>query len=240
MYAPVKACLEAQGWQVRAEVEGADAAAMRDGRLLMAEMKLTLNLDVVLQAVGRQRTADVVYIAVPRKNAAMRTQRWRDTLDLLKRLNLGLIVVSCAGGRPDAEELIEPAMPDAPVAKGRAVHRRVRAVRELNGRSGDFNTGGVHGQKLMTAYREAALRVAAKLENGGPMSAKRLKPDGETSRRTYMILKNNHYNWFRPTGNALFELTDEGRAALAVYGGVLSCSCTDNEYDDVFSGTVIE
>jgi hypothetical protein len=115
----------------------------------------------------------------------------------------------------------------------------VRIERELNGRSGDWNTGGVHGRKLVTAYREAALRVARQLAAGGLMSAKHLKPAGETSRRTYLILTNNHYGWFMRMGKGLFGLTDEGRKALGVYGEIVAGEAAVPD-DDVFSGTVVE
>lgn len=240
MYAPVKAYLQAQGWQVKAEVEGCDAAALKGSRLLMAEMKLTLNLDVILQGIERQRMADIVYIAVPRKSGAMRTQRWRDILSLLKRLNLGLLVVSISGGQSDVEELIEPTQSEGSPARGRAVRKRVSVLRELNGRSGDWNTGGVHRQKLMTAYREAALRIASRLAENGPMSAKQLKPAGERSTASYLIMKNNHYNWFKPLGGGLFGLTDEGHAALRTYGEVIGANGTVTADEDVFGGTVEE
>jgi hypothetical protein len=237
LYAPVKAYLQAQDWEVKAEVSGCDAVAMRDGRLLAVEMKLTLNLDVLLQAVGRQRIADAVYIAVPKKPGAMRTQRWRDTLELLKRLNLGLLVVSGIGAQPDVEEFIEPAIPGGAAARGSAVRRRLRAMKEFTSRTGDRNTGGVHGRKLITAYREAALRLAARIAEGGPMSARQLKPEGEKSRGTYTILKNNPYHWFEPAGGGLFALTNEGREALALYGEVLCAMDASMSSEEVFGGT---
>lgn len=238
MYAPVKAYFQSQGWDVKAEVQGCDMAALREGRLLMAEMKLTLNLDVVLQAVERQSAADTVYIAVPGKKKAMRTQRWRGSLELLKRLNIGLIVVWATAGAYDVEELVEPAEGGGQ-PRGRAARKRVRIEQELNGRTGDWNTGGVHAHKLVTAYREAALRVAKQLAQGAPMSAKQLKPAGERSTRTYRMLTDNHYGWFRRLGQGLFGLTDEGVKALAVYGEIVAGSEPAVD-DDVFSGTVTE
>jgi hypothetical protein len=237
MYAPAKAYFQSQGWEVKSEVQGCDIAAQRGGRLMLAEMKLTLNLDVLLQAVERQRAADIAYIVVPGKKKAMRTQRWRGSLELLKRLNIGLVVVWAAGGAFDAEELVEPAE-TGERPRGRAARKRVRIEQELNGRSGDWNTGGVHARKLVTAYREAALRVAQKLACGEPMSAKQLKPCGETSARTYRMLRDDHYGWFRRLGNGLFGLTDGGRKALAVYGEIVSGGAEPEE--DVFSGTVEE
>ncbi len=239
LYSPVKAFLHTRGWDVKAEVQGWDGAACRDGKLLAVEMKLTLNLEVILQAVQRQRVADTVYIAVPVKRAAMRTQRWRDTLELLKRLNIGLLAVTMAEGGHDVEELIEPVESQGPAARGHAVRRRIRVLQELNGRSGDYNTGGVHKVKLVTAYREAALQLASKLADSGPMSAKQLKPDGQKSRATYNILTANHYNWFQKLGGGLFDITDAGRAALQTYSEVLNHACTGSIGDEeVFAGTV--
>jgi hypothetical protein len=239
LYAPVKAYLQALGWEVKAEVTGCDAAAMKDGKLLAAELKLTLNLDVVLQAVGRQRIADIVYIAVPKKPKSMRSQRWRDTLELLKRLNIGLLIVSNPGGRPDVEEWIEPVQPEeAKPPRGRASRRRLRAMNEFSRRTGDRNTGGVRGRKIITAYREAALRLAARLNESGPASAKEMKPEGENSKKTYALLKNNHYGWFKPLGGGLFDVTEQGRAALDIYHGILE---DDTPPDDAeFSGTIAE
>lgn len=243
LYAPVKGFLQSQGWDVKAEVQGCDGAACRDGKLLAVELKLTLNLDVILQAVQRQRVADAVYVAVPAKRAAMRTQRWRDTLELLKRLNIGLLAVSVAEGGHDVEELIEPVIAHGAPVRGHAVRRRVRILKEIEGRTGDFNTGGVHREKLVTAYREAALRLAAKLDQSGPMAARQLKPVGEKSTGTYRILTANHYNWFRKLGDGLFDVTDAGRAALHTYSEVLELSGKDAEVatdEDVFAGTVEE
>lgn len=241
LYAPVKACLQALGWEVKAEIEGCDAAAMKDGKLLAVEMKLSLNLDVLLQAVGRQRIADAVYVAVPKKPAAMRLRRWRDTLELLKRLNIGLLVVSITGGRADVEELIEPstyegAKPPKP-PRGRAAYRRLRAMNEFALRTGDRNTGGVRSQKLITAYREAALRLAAKLAESGPASAKQLKPEGEKSKGTYSILYDNHYGWFKALGGGMFDVTEQGRKALKIYGETLNAPEGEST-EDMFAGTV--
>jgi len=241
LYAPVKAYLQAQGWEVKAEVSHCDAAAVKDGRLLAVEMKLTLNLDVVLQAVGRQKMADAVYVAVPKKLGAIRSQRWRDTLELLKRLNLGLLVVSITGGQPDIEELIEPSLANETKSppRGRAAYKRLRAMNEFSRRTGDRNTGGVRGQKIMTAYREAALRLAAEIADGGPASAKQLKPDGEKSRGTYTILKGNPYGWFKFLGDGRFDVTEQGREALKIYGEILNApDSKPAEEEDFFSGTV--
>lgn len=58
--------------------------------------------------------------------------------------------------------LAEPG--DAPPQARSAVRRRERLLYEFRERSGDYNTGGSTRVKLVTAYREKALRVALALQ----------------------------------------------------------------------------
>ena len=67
LYAPVKAFLEAQGYEVKGEVAGADVVAMRadDPDPVIVELKLGMNLTLVQQGIARQAISDFVYLAVP-------------------------------------------------------------------------------------------------------------------------------------------------------------------------------
>lgn len=231
LYAPVKAYFTAQGWDMKAEVAHCDAVAMKDDRLLAVELKLTLNLDVILQGIARQRVADLVYLAVPAKGKAMTSPRWGDTVNMLQRLNLGLVVVSRGRIGNDVRELLTPA--DNGADRQRSQRLRLTTLREFTQRAGDPNTGGTRGLKLMTAYRQRALELAAMLEQNGPATAKALKPEGEISRRTWLILKQNHYGWFVSAGDGRFALTDAGRTALSQYAGAMAPT-----EEDEFGGTV--
>lgn len=73
---------------------------------------------------------------------------------------MGLITVTFYKTKaPFVEVLCEPEMA---VQKGRtAIRRKERLLYEFRERSGDYNTGGVTRAKLVTAYREKTLRVAA-------------------------------------------------------------------------------
>ena len=66
LYAPVRDFLAAQGFTVRAEVHRCDVAATRGGDLVIVELKVALSLELLAQAVKRQRLTDTVYLAVPR------------------------------------------------------------------------------------------------------------------------------------------------------------------------------
>lgn len=93
LYEPVRDWLMKAGWTVRAEVKGCDIAAMDGERLVLVELKTSMNFEVVLQAVDRQRTGDLVYIAVPAKMRTFTGKRWKLATHLLKRLEIGLLLV---------------------------------------------------------------------------------------------------------------------------------------------------
>lgn len=76
LYAPVKAFLEAQGYEVKAEVKDCDVVAVRDdAEPVIVELKLQLSLTLLLQGVDRQAISDHVYVCVPSGKGA----RWRHT-----------------------------------------------------------------------------------------------------------------------------------------------------------------
>ena len=67
LYAPVKAWLEARGFEVKAEVGAADVVAVKDGEEpVIIELKTSFSLVLLQQAVARQAVTDAVYVAVPR------------------------------------------------------------------------------------------------------------------------------------------------------------------------------
>ena len=63
LYPPLKEFLTHQGYEVKGEVEHCDVIAVRgDEPVVVVELKLSLNLTVVLQAVDRLQISDIVYI----------------------------------------------------------------------------------------------------------------------------------------------------------------------------------
>ena len=65
LYGPVRSYLEGLGYDVKGEVKDCDVAAVRDGELIVVELKRGFTLELVFQAMDRQRVADGVYVAVP-------------------------------------------------------------------------------------------------------------------------------------------------------------------------------
>lgn len=208
--APVVAWLEAQGWTVRSEVERCDLVARRGDELVAVELKRRFETSLLVQAAYRQRAVDSVYVAIPRP-PDLRSAGFQGVLHLLRRLELGLLVVSL-GRTPRVQVAQHP----APFTRRRSGAKRRAILEEMSGRSGDWNVGGSTRRPLVTAYRESAIFVACALERTGEASPRRLRELG-TGDRTRAILYDDVYGWFSRVGRALYALSPRGREELARY-----------------------
>ena len=221
LYVPVKDWLENRGYLPRGEVKGIDVVALKGETMLAIELKTTLNLEVILQAVDRQRMADIVYIAVPKKGKVLFTKRWEMLVHLLKRLELGLLLVSFKGNMSYVEEAIEPIPFDRVLSRAKMKKRKENVLSEFNKRHGSPNMGGVNKTKIITAYRETALTIAYHLNINGPLSTKKLRELG-TGPKTSVILNRNFYQWFKSETKGIYSLTSEGENAIIQYGEFLN------------------
>jgi hypothetical protein len=219
LYPIVKRFLEAAGFRVKGEICGCDAVAIRDGekqRLAVVEMKLGFNLELLLQAVDRMRSADEVWLAVPTSRRGR--DRDRRVHRLCRLLGFGLIAVDITGDR--LEVLCEPGsyLPRADTK------RRKRLMTEHARRSGDPSPGGSTRQPLMTAYRQRALACAALLRDGfsRPRDLRAMAPDAGP------ILRRNVYGWFERAERGVYRLTSQGEAALIRWPGEISASQLPN------------
>lgn len=210
---PLIPWLRAQGWTVRSEVRDCDMAAVRDGELLVLELKRSLTLALVVQAAKRQRLTDTVYLAIPRPES---TWRWRQenrgVLHLLRRLELGLLFVSLDPDRPPVDPVIHP----LPFTRRRAAPARRAVLEEIGKRSADYNVAGSRRRKLMTAYRESAIRIACFLAAAGSQAPKSLRVLG-TGAKTQRLLYDNVYGWFQRSARGAYRLSARGRKELDEY-----------------------
>jgi hypothetical protein len=214
LYPTVKRFLEAAGFQVKGEIHGCDIVAVHHGaqpqRLAIVEMKLGLNLDLLLQAVDRMRVADEIWLAVPA------TGRGRDRDPRVHRLcrliGLGLMAVNPA--RDVVEVLTEPG-PYRPRPDRR---RRMRVLSEHARRKGDPSAGGSTRQPVMTAYRQRAL-ACAKILRAGPGRPRELRVVAPDAGR---ILLRNVYGWFERIEPGVYRLSSAGEVALQYWGDGLS------------------
>lgn len=216
LYQPLYNYLSAQGYTVRSEVKNCDITAVKGDELIVVEMKRSFNATLLMQAVQRQRLVDSVYVAIPRPKGGKRGSNWYGMCHLLRRLELGLILVVPEGKASNVEIVFHPGPYDRAknMLKGKKGKRSI--LQEINARNGDFNVGGSTGRKLVTAYREAAIHIACCIEKHGPQSAAQLKKLG-TGDKTYSILSENYYGWFERVSKGIFGLTLEGQASLIQY-----------------------
>jgi hypothetical protein len=205
LYQPVKAYLEARGFEVKGEIHGCDIVALRPGEpplVVIAELKLSFTLELVLQAVDRLRVADEVWLAV------IGTRRGRDQDPRVQRLcrflGLGLLTVDIALGA--IAVLAEPS-PYKPRAN---LPQRRRLMKEHGDRHGDPALGGSTRQPVMTAYRQRAFACAIALQDGPlrPRDLRLMAPDAGA------ILLRNVYGWFERVKPGVYRLGAEGTAAL--------------------------
>lgn len=213
LYEPVKKLLEEKGYTVKGEVGDCDVyAATPDGKTLAVELKVRLNLDVIIQAAQRQKVSDSVYIAVPspRKSGL---KRWQNICHLLRRLEIGLITVKPEG----ANITFEAKAFDRAAAYRRSKKTREKIEEEFSLRHGDLNVGGTKG-KTVTLYRERAVLIAALTDKYGKIRFMDV-PYMTGNPKASAIIKNNYYGWFEHDGK-YFWLTDKGKEELLNYSGL--------------------
>lgn len=223
LYSPIKRYYEARGYEVRSEVMHCDMVAVHPDRneTVIVEMKKTFNLALLLQGIERLRLEADVVLAVERnrKKSGAVNQRFGDLTELCRMLGLGLMTVTFYKTKaPVIEMLCEPG--DPPI-RGVRHRKRERLLTEFRERSGDYNVGGSANRKLVTAYREKALRCAYVLQVKGPSSPKDVAALTGFS-RSGQLMRENHYGWFRRIERGKYALQPLGADALADYGNVLS------------------
>ena len=211
LYPPLKHFLIQQGYEVKGEVQNCDVIAVRgDERVVVVELKLSINLTVVLQAVDRLQITDTVYIGVPKGIAVLKKRR-KHVVKLLRMLGLGLIVMDPAAAAGGVDVLCDPSG-----YKPRQVKQRThRLLGEFMHRVGDPNAGGSSVRRgIMTAYRQKALAIAEYLREHGKTKAA-IIARSLAEPRTRVILYDNVYGWFDRLGQGVYALSPRGEIEFA-------------------------
>ena len=108
LFAPLRDFFDQLGYEVHGEVGACDLTASKDDELIIVEMKRSLNMQVLIQAVKRQRLTSEVYIAIFRPHYSLSSRKWKDRCYLVRRLELGLIIVSFLNDRPQVDFVLHP------------------------------------------------------------------------------------------------------------------------------------
>jgi hypothetical protein len=191
---------------VKGEIGGCDLVGLKGDDppvVVICELKLSFNLELLMQAVDRAGACDEVWLAArlsARGKGRESDARYRN---LCRRLGFGMLAVTNSG---DVEVIVTP--PTA--APRRNPKKRSRLVSEHQRRKGDPVLGGSTRAPIMTAYRQQALACAFAMTDG-PRRVRDLKPEIPDAPK---ILQHNVYGWFDRAERGVYVLTEAGRAAL--------------------------
>jgi hypothetical protein len=211
LYLPIKRFLESQHYEVKGEIRGCDVFAVRGSEdPVVVELKLALNLNVILQAVDRLAVTPKVYVGVPKRCRTLHTRR-RQIIKLLRMLGLGLLAVGQGRERASVGVLLDP----GEFRPRKSKPRQERLLGEFTRRVGDPNLGGTRGG-LMTAYRQTALEIARFLHTNGPTKASYVaRAVGEPNARA--ILYRDVYGWFERAALGVYALAPRGVRETALW-----------------------
>ena len=210
LYPPLKEFLESQHYEVKGEVGECDVVAVRGTEPpVVVELKLSFNLDVVLQAVDRLAMTPAVYIGVPADCKSLR-RRKRRAVKLLRMLGLGLIGIDPRRTIGSVDVLLDPGDYKPRLSK----RRRGRLLGEFLQRVGDPNPGGTERRRgIMTAYRQRAISVALFLRDHGATKASEIAHAlGEPTTRD--MLYRDVYGWFDRVSRGVYVLSPRGRREI--------------------------
>lgn len=223
LYKPVKMWLESKGCTVKAEIHDLDVVGMMDcGAILAVELKRKLNLEVINQAVLRQKIADFTYIAVEHDFKAYDSKRFQDTLNTLRRLEIGLLTINFRAIEPEVYVILEAAPFDRSKSINSAKKAKARLIKEFHRRSGDYNNGGSSKTKIMTGYREECLRITWLLKQNGILTTKEIRNLFPSCTKTTSLLNQNFFKWYERVSRGTYQITEQGEKALEEYAGIVS------------------
>jgi len=215
--APLQAYLEAQGYQVNCEVNHCDMTATKGDEMLVIELKLRMSLRFLYQCLNRKLITDSVYLALPVEGGYATPPEFKNLKSLLKRLEMGLILVRFLKTKTKVEIIQHPDTWQAP----RRPSRQRAIVREIQARGTEYNIAGVSGRETkITAYRKKVLKIASHMTDGNlwsPVDLRKLNCDAATGQ----ILRQNHYGWFVREGRGKYRLAEAGREALKNYRSMI-------------------
>ena len=213
LYLPLKQFLESQGYEVKGEVQDCDVVAIREDEApVIVELKLSLNLNVVLQAVDRLALTPKVYVGTPKQCKTLLKQR-KHILKLLRMLGLGLVVIEPTRTKSSVEVLLDPCDYRPRKSKSRQEYLLDEFVRRV----GDPNLGGSEKRKgIMTAYRQSALAIAKYLHTQGPTKASHIAKNLDEP-KARGILYRDVYGWFNRVSLGIYEISPRGIQELLLW-----------------------
>ena len=223
LYPAIKQYLEKQGYEVKAEITDCDVVAVRqDEPPIVIELKLSFSLPLLFQAIDRQDLTDEVYVAIPKPSRKSGNALWkrhrRSLLKLCKRLGIGFITIDMKKSPGRAVEVHCDPLPYRPRKNKR---RTGRLLKEFAQRVGDPNKGGSNKCKIITSYRQDALRCLSFIDAQGAVKLKEIR-EKTCVERAGGILQKDHYGWFTRVDRGIYDLTPQGKKALGTFSAAIA------------------
>lgn len=217
IYYPIKQYLEGQGYTVHGEVKNCDIVARKEDDIIVVELKNRISLALLAQAAERKELTDSVYIGVPVPEGKKAPPNFRRTKRLLRRLELGCILVDMMKTKTRVRILLHPSS----FMQVRRHKKRRALIREIDGRFAEFDLAGQPvTRERITAYKQQSLYIALQLSRNGASSPRMLREAG-CSDKTQSILSANLYGWFDRVRRGVYTLNKAGTEALHSYRAVI-------------------
>ena len=217
LYSPIQQFFKKNGFEVDGEVKKIDIVAIKDDLKIGIELKKELNLKVITQAAINQKFFEIVYIGIFMPKSI--NKQFKDKVYLLKRLGIGLILVN-----PISNELnfySQPFQTAISTYQKRNLKKRQKIINELQKRVLKNNTGGVVHTAVLTAYRQASLKVLYFLSLDHPNTIKNLKKATKLDNVNNILYK-NYYGWFNNIARGQYDLSEKGLLALKTNAELIS------------------
>lgn len=207
LYAPVKALLVGQGYDVKGEIGAADVVAIRGEDIAIVELKTGFSLTLLQQGVARQAITDTVYVAVPKWKGKAGWRAFKGNIGLCKRLGLGVMSVDLKAG------LVKIHADPLEFKPRKSNRKKALLLQEFERRTGDPNKGGMARETIMTGYRQEAMRCAVFLAENGPSKGADVARSTAVPKATRMMA-DNHYGWFFRVAKGIYSVSDIGAQAV--------------------------
>lgn len=208
LYQPVKELLIAQGFIVKAEIKDIDILGSKDDYFCAVELKTKLSIKLIYQAIDRQKIVDQVYIALPKSSIKIRSSAYKNLTYLLKRLEIGLILVD----QHQAEVVLEASIYDMEKSRARYKKRKQQTLKEFKLRKYSSNIGGTKDKKI-TRYKEQVIMIASYLIEHPNASPKEIKEHTNIN-KTASILQKNYEGYFERVSRGIYKVKDDKIEAI--------------------------